>query len=126
AGAGRAGEGGEEAGRGGGGASGVVEGVGYFDMLALEKNSRAIVTDSGGVQKEAYFLGVPCVTTRDETEWVELVEAGWNKLAGADCGVIGRAIEWAIDFNSLSRKSGLYGDGHASDLMVAELCRAAE
>lgn len=70
----------------------VVEPVGYLEMVWLEANCRCVATDSGGVQKEAYFFGKPCVTMRDETEWVELVEAGTNTLVGVDSGAIARAL----------------------------------
>jgi len=91
--------------------------LGYLDMVMLEKNARLIVTDSGGIQKEAFFHKVPCVTLRDETEWVELVDAGVNVLVGADKGKviqgIGRMIDKEVD-NSLA----VYGHGNAGEKIV--------
>jgi UDP-GlcNAc3NAcA epimerase len=74
----------------------VTEPVSYLTMLALEANARVILTDSGGVQKEAYWLKVPCVTLRDRTEWVETVNEGWNTLAGADSDRICQAVHVAL------------------------------
>lgn len=84
----------------------LTDPVSYLDMLVLEKHARIILTDSGGVQKEACWMGVPCVTLRDETEWVELVEAGCNRLAGADASAIAAAV------NDLESKMGREGLGH--------------
>jgi UDP-N-acetylglucosamine 2-epimerase len=81
-------------------------------MLVLEQNARLILTDSGGIQKEAYWLSVPCVTLRDETEWVETVEAGWNVLAGADMVHIVTAVR---SFAPPEAHLTLYGDGQAAE-----------
>jgi UDP-N-acetylglucosamine 2-epimerase len=94
----------------------VIEPVGYFDMLQLERSAAAILTDSGGVQKEAYYLDVPCVTLRDETEWVETVDVGWNILAGTDPD----AIVAALDQHGRGRPPHppLYGNGDAAEAIV--------
>lgn len=99
----------------------IIEPVGYMEMLHLEKNARAIVTDSGGIQKEAYLFGVPCITLRDETEWVETIEVGANILAGAEKN---RIIEAMADF-TLKGKTlpPFYGDGDASEKITELLCK---
>jgi len=93
----------------------IMEPLGYREMLALEKNTRAVLTDSGGIQKEAFFLGVPCVTLRDETEWPETVECGWNVLAGADRE---RIVAAAHRPAPQSERPLLFGDGHAAEKIV--------
>ena len=96
----------------------LLEPVSYLDMLALEKNARLILTDSGGVQKEAYFFGVPCLTLREETEWVETTEAGWNLLVGANEQRIEEAIH---EFRPQGERPPLFGDGKASQRIALHL-----
>ncbi len=95
----------------------LIEPVGYFDMMVLEENARIIATDSGGVQREAYFMSKPCLTLRDETEWSETVEAGWNKLVGVDVATIVR--EWQT-FTPPAEQPPIFGDGHAGE-KIAEI-----
>ena len=93
--------------------------LGYLDMLGLAAQARCILTDSGGLQKEAYYLGVPCVTMRDETEWTELLATGWNVLAGANSR---RIVQCVHDFRDFaSERPALYGDGRACERIVEAL-----
>jgi UDP-GlcNAc3NAcA epimerase len=85
--------------------------LGYLDFLKLTRHSRAVLTDSGGVQKEAYLLGVPCVTLRDRTEWVETVESGWNVLVDLDT----EAALAALERTPPTERPELYGGGHAAE-----------
>lgn len=94
--------------------------VSYFDMIELLKNTRIVLTDSGGVQKEAFFFAKPCITLRDETEWVELVDRGFNRLAGAEkekiLNVYHKMKDKKIDFHV-----DLYGNGQASKNIVTNI-----
>ena len=90
----------------------LIDPVSYMDILLLEKEARVILTDSGGIQKEAYWFGVPCVTLRDETEWVETVNSGWNVLVGAESERILKATRDAKPGSSLKDD---YGDGKAAE-----------
>jgi UDP-GlcNAc3NAcA epimerase len=92
--------------------------VGYLDFAALASQARLILTDSGGVQKEAYWYAVPCVTLRENTEWVETVEIGWNRLAGSDTDHIVQAVRTAAP---PAEHPPLYGDGHAADSIADHL-----
>jgi UDP-N-acetylglucosamine 2-epimerase len=98
----------------------VVDPVGYLDMLQLQRHARTVLTDSGGMQKEAYLLGVPCVTLREETEWPETLAGEWNVLAGADCERILRAARRP---RPATAPPPVFGDGHAAEKMVAILER---
>lgn len=93
--------------------------AGYLDFAALASQARVVLTDSGGVQKEAYWYGVPCVTLRTTTEWVETLETGWNRLVGSDPEAIVTAAREAAP---LAERPPLYGDGHASARIADLLC----
>ena len=93
----------------------LIDPLGYRDMLLLECNARCVLTDSGGVQKEAFFFGVPCVTLRDETEWPETVECGWNMLAGCDADRIVAAAGRPLP---QGERPLLFGDGHAAEKII--------
>jgi UDP-GlcNAc3NAcA epimerase len=96
-----------------------IDPVGYLDMVMLEKSARLIITDSGGVQKEAYFHRVPCLTIREETEWIETVESGWNRLVNASPELIAKTLQ--DTFNAIDQVTSLYGDGSAGKKIVREL-----
>jgi UDP-N-acetylglucosamine 2-epimerase (non-hydrolysing)/UDP-GlcNAc3NAcA epimerase len=95
----------------------VVDPLGYLDFLKLARHARAVLTDSGGVQKEAYLLGVPCITLRDTTEWVETVDSGWNVLVDLDRDAALRALER----DPPAERPELYGGGHAAERVCGVL-----
>ncbi len=98
----------------------VIDPVGYLDMIALERGCRLVLTDSGGVQKEAYYHGKPCLILRDQTEWLELVAMGWAKLAGADADAIARGIEGLLVWPG-GDVVNVFGDGRASHRIATAL-----
>jgi len=98
----------------------LVEPLSYFSLLGQLERCAFVVTDSGGLQKEAYFMGKRCITVRDETEWVELVENGANRLAGSDRGAIEAAFGWAREPLAGGSRE-VYGNGHAAERIVSRL-----
>ncbi len=99
----------------------IIDPVGYLKMVWLIDNCNLVITDSGGLQKEAYFFEKQCITLRDETEWVELIECGANKLVGADQEKIKNAIKDNSIFNIENSKLNMYGGGNASEHIIKEL-----
>jgi UDP-N-acetylglucosamine 2-epimerase (non-hydrolysing)/UDP-GlcNAc3NAcA epimerase len=91
--------------------------LGYVELTALLCNARAVLTDSGGLQKEAYLAGVPCVTLRNSTEWGETVGYGWNTLVDLDV----EAALAALEREPPGKRPALYGDGHAGERVVSAL-----
>jgi UDP-GlcNAc3NAcA epimerase len=95
----------------------LCEPLGYVEMTALLVHARAVLTDSGGLQKEAYLARVPCLTMRDRTEWTETVDTGWNTLVGLSRD----AVRAALAAPAPVEHPPLYGDGHAGERVVAAL-----
>lgn len=100
----------------------IIDPVGYFDMVELLKHCALVVTDSGGVQKEAFFFGKPCITAREQTEWVELVEKGFNILVGSDTEKMVAAYHLSMQ-RSYNFNVNLYGNGKASAVVAQEIER---
>ena len=94
----------------------ITKPIGYFDFIWLEKNAKKILTDSGGIQKEAYLLKVPCITLRENTEWIETVDDKWNVLVGSDKEKILDAVE---NFKPREKQQNFFGDGHASEKIAS-------
>ena len=100
----------------------AIEPLGYLDMTLMVRAARAVITDSGGLQKEAFLASVPCVTMRDETEWVETVEAGWNRLVGLDPDAAAAALEkLPHPGDRVSPAAKMYGGGKAGERVAAAI-----
>lgn len=96
----------------------VIDPVGYPDFIDLLMNSKKVITDSGGVQKEAYILSVPCVTIRENTEWVETVAEGWNVLTGLDTNKI---VHYVTNWHPSKKQKPIFGQGNASEIIIREI-----
>jgi UDP-N-acetylglucosamine 2-epimerase len=98
----------------------LLEPIGYLEMVALERHARAVISDSGGVRREAYFLGIPCVTLREDTEFPETLTDGWDVLAGDDTE---RIVQAALRPRPVGEPRPIFGDGHAAEKIVETLER---
>ena len=96
----------------------IIEPLGYLDFISLQKHSEKIITDSGGIQKEAYLNGIPCITIRPETEWIETVKAGWNVLVGNKKDQL---IENCLHFKPSHNRPRYFGDGNSSKKIISIL-----
>jgi UDP-N-acetylglucosamine 2-epimerase len=101
----------------------LIDPVSYLNMVKLMKHSKAVFTDSGGVQKEAYWLRVPCFTLREETEWVETVESGWNVLVGTEERRILSTVRTLDERKGKKRRKAYFGDGKASEKIIETLIK---
>ena len=101
----------------------ITEPVSYFESLALQKNAQIVITDSGGIQKEACFLGIPCITLRDETEWIETVQKGYNTIVGTNTEKFEIALKKYSKKKKFYSSNDLYGDGKAAEKIVKILRR---
>ena len=99
----------------------LIDPVSYLDMLKLEKHAKVILTDSGGVQKEAYWFRVPCITLREETEWLETIRSGWNVLVGTASDSIVKETKRQNRRTLPASKTKIFGDGKASEKIVQVL-----
>jgi len=100
----------------------ITEPISYFEMVILEGNAKVIITDSGGVQKEGYFFKTPCIIPRNETEWIELVEVGWNKVVGNEKeNIIKETIKAYNEDTNNKKWIDFYGGGKASERIVEVL-----
>jgi UDP-GlcNAc3NAcA epimerase len=100
----------------------IIDPVGYFDMIMLLKHCLMVITDSGGVQKEAFFFGKHCITLREQTEWVELVENGYNRLAGSNQELLLNAFDYFKEKKS-DFGMNLYGGGEAAEKVAGEIIK---
>ncbi len=99
----------------------IIEPIGFLDMIQLEVNASIIITDSGGIQKEAFFFKTPCITIRDETEWIETVELGYNKIVGANKSLILKTFRQFLDFKLENTKIKPYGNGRSAKIILNKI-----